>query len=77
MIYRGILLKENFTAEKNGFTIRLAQKEDAENYFTQNFWLFPSPQGRTIASMSATSAFARASTVGYFEIGRASCRERV
>ena len=30
-------MKENFTAEKNGFTIRLAQKEDAENYFTQNF----------------------------------------
>ena len=30
-------MKENFTAEKNGFTIRLAQKEDTENYFTQNF----------------------------------------
>lgn len=56
-------MKENFTAEKNGFTIRLAQKEDAENYFTQNFC----PLDKEAARMTGCKeSFTKEEVVSFF-----------
>lgn len=56
-------MKNHFVWKKNGFTIRLAQKEDAENYFAQNYC----PLDKEVARLTGCKeVFTREEVISFF-----------
>ncbi|MGN0517832.1 MAG: GNAT family N-acetyltransferase [Acutalibacteraceae bacterium] len=56
-------MNNNFVMKKNGFTIRLARKEDAENYFVQNYC----PLDKEVARLTGCKEeFTREEVISFF-----------